>query len=375
MIIPQKTGPITIKSFDLDVTMRKEVRRRVADPFFEDFDIPDVQEVPIKLKSKEVTVQVKPLPGNAPVSFGGAVGNFTFSSSLNKTSTHTNEPVTLKLTISGRGNIKLINEPQFELPGDFEKFDPVINSRLENSLSGTKTFEYLLMPRATGTFSIPSVEFSYFDPASKQYKTIKSKAFTVKVEKGQGDAAMETNPGIAQEDVKLLNQDIRFIRNKPITLQANKTFWADSIWYYLIYILLVVLFILLTWRRRKQLQNRADVSLMRLRKADRYARKRLIKSAELLKQGETNRFYEELLGAVWGYLSDKLNIPLSALSRETAGSSLQSRSIDENLIADLFRIIDECEVARYGQVSENMGMEKLYQDSLNVITMLQQKLK
>jgi hypothetical protein len=375
MIIPQKTGPITIKSFDLDVTMKKEVRRRVADPFFEDFDIPDVQEIPIKLKSKEVTVQVKPLPGNAPASFGGAVGNFTFSSSLNKTSTHTNEPVTLKLTISGRGNIKLINEPQFELPGDFEKFDPVINSRLENSLSGTKTFEYLLMPKATGTFSIPAIEFSYFDPVSKQYKTLKSKTFTVKVEKGQGDAAMEANPGVTKEDVKLLNQDIRFIRNKPITLQANRTFWADSIWYYLIYVLLVVLFTLLTWRRRKQLQNRADVSLMRLRKADRYARKRLIKSAELLKHGETNRFYEELLGAVWGYLSDKLNIPLSALSRETARSALQTRSIDENLINDLIRIIDECEVARYGQVSENMGMEKLYQDSLNVITMLQQKLK
>jgi hypothetical protein len=375
MIIPQKTGPITIKSFDLDVTMRKEVRRRVTDPFFEDFDIPDVQEIPIKLKSKEVTVQVKPLPGNAPASFGGAVGNFTFSSSLSKTSTHTNEPVTLKITITGRGNTKLINEPQFELPGDFEKFDPVINSRLDNSLTGTKTFEYLLMPKATGTYSIPGVEFSYFDPASQQYKTLKSKAFKVKVEKGQGDAAMEANPGITKEDVKLLNQDIRFIRNNPITLQANKTFWADSIWYYLIYLLLIVLFIILTWRRRKQLQNRADVSLMRLRKADRYARKRLIKSAELLKQGETNRFYEELLAAVWGYLSDKLNIPLSALSRETARSALQSRSVEENVMDDLFRIIDECEVARYGQASENLGMEKLYQDTLSIITMIQQKLK
>lgn len=375
IIIPQKTGPITIKSFDLDVTIRKEMRRRVADPFFDDFDIPDVQELPVKLKSKVVTVQVKPLPGNAPASFGGAVGNFTFSSSLNKTSTHTNEPLTLKLTISGRGNIKLINEPQFELPGDFEKFDPVINSHLDNSLSGTKTFEYLLMPKASGTYSIPSVEFSYFDLASQKYKTIKSQTFTVKVEKGQGDAAMEANSGIIKEDVKLLNQDIRFINNKPIPLQANKTFWADSIGYYLIYVLLIVLFILLTWRRRKQLRNKSDVALMRLRKADRYARKRLTKSAELLKQGETNRFYEELLGAVWGYLSDKLNIPLSALSRETAGSALQSRSIDENLMDDLFRIIDECEVARYSQVSENMGMEKLYQDSLNVIIMLQQKLK
>jgi hypothetical protein len=375
MIIPQKTGPITIKSFDLDVRMRKEVRRRVSDPFFDDFDIPDVQEIPFKLKSKEVTVQVKPLPANAPASFGGAVGNFTFNSSLNKTSTHTNEPVTLKLTISGRGNIKLINEPQFELPGDFEKFDPVINSRVDNSLSGTKTFEYLLMPKAPGTFSIPAIEFSYFDPSSKLYKTLKSQAFNIKVEKGQGDAAMVANPGITKEDIKLLNQDIRFIRNKSIPLQANRTFWADSIWYYLLYVLLVVLFILITSRRRKQLRNKSDVALMRLRKADRYARKRLTKSAELLKQGETNRFYEELLGAVWGYLSDKLNIPLSALSRETARSALQSRSVEENVMDDLFRIIDECETARYGQVSENMGMEKLYQDTLGIITMIQQKLK
>jgi hypothetical protein len=375
MIIPQKTGPITIKAFDLDVTMRKEVRRRVADPFFDDFDIPDVQEIPIKLKSKEVTIQVKPLPDNAPASFGGAVGNFKFSSSLNKTSTHTNEPVTLKLTITGRGNIKLINEPQFELPGDFEKFDPVINSHLDNSLSGTKTFEYLLMPKASGTYSIPSIEFSYFDPALQQYKTIKSQAFSVKVEKGQGDATAIANPGITKEDVKLLNQDIRFIFDKPIPLQANETFWADSIWYYLVYVLLVALFILLTWRLRKQLRNKADIALMRLRKADRYARKRLAKSAALLKLGQTGKFYEELLGAVWGYLSDKLNIPLSALSRETARSALQSRSIDENLMDDLFRIIDDCEVARYGQVSENTGMEKLYQDTLNVITILQQKLK
>jgi hypothetical protein len=375
VIIPQKTGPLTIKSFDLEVTMRQQVRRRVADPFFDDFDIPDVQEIPIKLNSKEVTIQVKPLPNNAPASFGGAVGNFTFSSSVNKTSTHTNEPVTLKFTISGRGNIKLINEPQFELPGDLEKFDPVINSRVDNSLSGTKTFEYLLMPKSPGTFSIAPVEFSYFDPVSQQYKIIKSPAISLKVEKGQGDGAAASSPGITQEDIKLLNQDIRFIRNKPIPLQADRSFWADSLWYYLIYVLLVILFILLTARRRKQLRNKSNVALMRLKKADRYARKRLTRSAELLKQGETNRFYEELLGAVWGYLSDKLNIPLSALSRETARSALQERSVDENLINELFKIIDECEVARYGQVSENMGMEKLYRDTLNVITLLQQKLK
>jgi hypothetical protein len=375
MIIPQKTGEIKIQPFTIDVAIRQEVRRRVADPFFDDFDIPDVQETQVKLKSKEISVQVNPLPANAPASFGGAVGTFSFSSSLNKTETHTNEPLTLKLTVSGKGNIKLINEPNPDIPADLEKFDPVINSHLDNALSGSKTFEYLLMPKAPGTFAIPPVEFSYFDLSARQYKTLKSQAFTIHVERGQGDTLLTTTPGAAKEDVKLINRDIRFIKNKPFGLNPDKSFWSDSLWYYSLYVLLLALFVLLTWLRRKSIRNRADIAWVRVRKADRYARKRLNKSAILLKQGETNQFYEELLGALWGYLSDKLNISLSVLSRETASSALIVKSIDEALIEELFRIISESEMARYGQVTGHEGMEKLYHDALSVITILQQKLK
>jgi hypothetical protein len=375
LIIPQKSGELIIQPFDLDVAVHQETRRRIADSFFDNFDIPDVQEIPVKLRSKALHLQVKPLPGGAPSSYTGAVGSFSFSSALNKTTTKTNDPLTLKLTISGRGNIKLINELNLNVPADMEKYDPVINTHQDNSLSGTKTFEYLLVPKIAGSFTIPPVEFTYFDPVSSQYKTLKSQAFTLQVERGQGDSLISVMPGVAKEDIKMINRDIRFIKNKPVHLLSRKSFWADSPWYYLIYALLIAVFFLLITIHRKLVQKKADIAGLRLRKADRYAQKRLKKSAGLLKQGESNLFYEELLGAIWGYLSDKLNIPLSILSQETAKSSLSARSVDENTILALFGIISECEMARYGQVSENQGMEKLYQDALDVITGLQQKLK
>jgi hypothetical protein len=375
IIIPQKTGELTIQPFDLDVAVRQEIHRRVADPFFDNFDIPDVQEIPLKLKSKAVRIQVKPLPSNAPSSYTGAVGNFSFSSSLNKTKTKTNDPLTLKLTISGRGNIKLINELNLNIPSDLEKYDPVINTREDNSQSGTKTFEYLLVPKNAGTFTISPVEFSYFDPAAKQYKTLQSQAYTVVVEKGEGDSLMAVVPGVSKEDVQLINRDIRFIKTKPASLRPSKSFLADSPWFYILYVLLTALFIVFAVLQRKMARNKADIAGIRLRKADRYAQKRLKKSAVLLKQGESNQFYEELLGAIWGYLSDKLNIPLSVLSQETAKTALLARSVDEELLEALFRVTGACEMERYARVSGNVGMEKVYQEALSVITALQQKLK
>jgi hypothetical protein len=375
VIIPQKSGTLTIKPFDMEVAMRQEVRHKISDdPFFQDFDIPEVQDIPVKLKSHEVTVKVKSLPANAPASFGGAVGDFAFNASLNKTETRTNEPVTLKLTVSGNGNVKLINEPPLDLPSDLEKFDPVINTHGDNA-SQSKTFEYLINPKNPGDFTIPAIEFSYFDPASGQYKSLHSQSFNLHVTRGEGDTMMQVMPGMAKEDIRMINQDIRFIRNKPMDLTTGKSYLADSPLYYLLYLLLLGIFIALIYTRRKFVRERADKAGMRLKKADRYARKRLIGSYQLLRQGETSRFYEELLGAVWGYLSDKLKISMSSLSKETAHEALKAKSVDDSLTDELFQIISESEAARYGMASGSTEMEKLYKDTLRVITSLQQKLK
>jgi hypothetical protein len=376
VVIPQKTGELKIQAFDLDVAIRHEVRRKFADPFFDDFSVPDVQEIPVKLTSKAVTVNVKPLPGNAPSSFKGAVGNFRITSSLNKASTTTNEPLTLKVSISGKGNIKLINEVVVNVPYDMERYDPVINTHLDNPLSGSKTFEYLLMPKIPGDFVIPPAEFTYFDAVTGQYRTLNTQSYTVHVEKGLNDTLISMVPGMNKEDVKMLNQDIRYIKTNSLRLSKTGKFLASSPLYYLLFLLSFGGFIAFLVLRKKIAHDHADIAGLKLRKADKYARKRLRKCEILLKQGNDTAFYEEMLGALWGYLSHKLNIPISLLSKDSARTALQGRGVDEDLINQLFEVTNTCEMARYGHgMGDNVAKEELYRDSLKVITMLQQKLK
>jgi hypothetical protein len=374
VIIPQKSGELVIQPFELDVSLRQEVRRRI-DSFFEDFTIPDVQEVRVKIKSKAVKINVKPLPGGAPPSFKGAVGNFRLTSSLNKTTTSTHDPLTLKVVIRGRGNLRLINEIDVTVPYDMEKYDPVMNTQMDGTSSGSRTFEYLLMPRVPGQFSIPPAEFTYFDPEGRQYRTLKTESYQVTVEKGQGDTLVRSMPGIDREDVKLLNQDIAYIRTNSIRLIRTDSFYLQSPVYYLIYVLLLLVFFALIWNRNRLVRQHADVAGLRLRRADQYARRRLKKSAVLLKQGDASAFYEELLGAIWGYLSDKLRIPRATLSRESAGKALQERGVEQERIDRLFSLTETCEMARYARGLGDISRDKLYQDTLETITGIQQKLK
>lgn len=375
VIIPQKAGVLTIQSFDLDVALRREVRRRIADPFFDDFSIPEVQEIPVKLTSRPVKITVENLPPNAPASFQGAVGSFRISSSLNKTSTATHEPLTLRIAISGKGNLKLVNEVPVSVPYDMEKYDPVINTNFNNPLSGSKTFEYMIVPRVPGSFTIPPVEFTFFNAEEGRYKTLKTEAHQVFVEKGVGDTLMAVGPGINKEDVKLLSQDIRFIKTRSSRLNRMDHFYANSVWYYLTWVALLALFFALLYFRRKIIRENADVAGIRLRRADKFARKRLKKSESLLKQGDDAAFFEEVLGALWGYLSDKLAIPVSQLSKDSAITALEARNVGNELIDELFDIINKSEMARYGNNALNIAKEALYNKSVNVITALQQKLK
>jgi hypothetical protein len=375
VIIPQKTGEITIQPFEVDGAIRREIRRKVSDPFFDDFVMPSVQEIPVKLKSKAVKVLVKALPANAPASFKGAVGSFRITSSLNKTTTAVNDPLTYKLTISGKGNIKLVNELQTNVPYDMEQYDPVINTHLDNPLSGSKTFEYLLMPRVAGKYTLPAVEFTYFDVSAKQYKTVYTQSYDVTVEKGNGDTLMSVTPGVMKEDVKLLNQDIRYIKTKPFRVHYVNSFIAHSPWFYLLYLIALLIFFVILFTRRLMIKQNADIAGLRLRKADKFAKKRLKKSESLLKQGKDGEFFEELSGAIWGYLSDKLNIPVAVLSKDTAVTALQNREVPQELIDQLFEITSACEIARYAQSSGEVAKGHLYKRALDTISILQQKLR
>jgi hypothetical protein len=374
VLYPQTTGEIIIQPFDIDVAYQKQIRRR-SRSIFDDFFGPSVQNVPVTLTSKRVKINVKPLPPNKPGSFTGAVGSFKLNASINKTEVTTNDAITLKVNISGKGNIKLIDELSISFPPALETFKPVVRTVQDNVLSGSQLFEYTIIPRHAGEYKISPIEFSYFDPSSKLYKTLTTQEFNISVEKGKEDTTSVIITGLSKEDVKLLGSDILFIKNMPFKLYNMNRFIIGSIEFYAIYLLALLLFVLFIIIRRKRIKRSADAGLVKNRRANKYARKRLRKALRMLKNNNTEEFYEEVLKAMWGYLSDKLNIPVADLSKDTSKEALIKNNIDEELLNSFYYIIDNCEYARYSPEHASEEMHKLYNKAIKTIIKLQQKLK
>jgi hypothetical protein len=375
ILIPQKNGELKINPMTLDCNVQQQVRSRGV---FDDFFGPSVQTVPVKLKSKPVTINVKPLPANTPESFNGAVGKFTFDAKLDKKKVKTNDAITLKINISGNGNIKLIDAPKINFPPDFDTYDPKVTlntSATNGGVSGSKIFEYLLIPRNPGEFNISPVAFTYFDVASNQYKTLSSGEFDITVEKGAETQATSVVSGLAKEDVKFIGKDILFIKTNNFSLSKINTFFFGSIWFYLIYIVGIILFAVVVWMRRRIIRQNANVAFVRNRMADKFASKRLKQANIHLKANAKEQFYEEVLKAIWGYLSDKLNISLSELSRDTARDILEKRNVDEQTVQLFIQIVDNCEYARYAPASSEITLHEDYDKAIELITKLQQKLR
>ncbi len=374
VLYPQKAGEITINPFEIDVAYQKQVRSR-SKSIFDDFFGPSVQNIPVKLKSKPLKLYIKALPENMPPSFTGAVGNFDLSASINKSQVKTNDAVTLKVVISGKGNVKLIDELNANIPPALETFKPVVRTKQDNPLSGSQTFEYTLIPRHAGDFRIAPIEFTYFIPSRKSYKTLKSPEFNITVVKGDEDTTAVVISGLSKEDIKLLGSDILFIKNKPFKLIARDNFIFGTTKFYAVYLLSFILFLLLIIFRRERIKRNADIKLVKNRRANKYAKKRLKKASALMKQNKNKEFYDEVLKAMWGYLSDKLNIPIADLSKDSSKEALISTKIDDTIMNRFYEIIDNCEYARYAPGDESTEMKKLYNDAIKIIMKLQQKLR
>lgn len=377
MLIPQQSGLLTIQPFAFECIVQQPVQRR-SRSIFDDLWGDAVQEVPVKIQSKAVSINVKPLPGNAPATFNGAVGKFTFDANVNKTSAKTNDAITLKVTVNGIGNIKLIDAPKITFPTDFDTYDPKISlntSDANGGVSGSKVFEYLLIPRNPGEFKVPPIAFSYFDVASNQYKTLSSKEFTFTIEKGAGNQSSNIVTSQSKEDVKFIGKDIRYIKiNDFRLLKVNSHFFGSAV-FYILYILGMVAFILIVWFRRRVIKQNANVAYVRNRRADKYASRRLKQAKVHLTANEREKFFDEVLKAIWGYLSDKLNIPLSGLSRDTALELLKNRNVDEETIQQFNQLVDNCEFARYAPSVTATTMQDDYDKAMKLITKFQQKLK
>ncbi|WP_300762898.1 BatD family protein [uncultured Bacteroides sp.] len=378
VIFPQKSGRLEIPAVTFDAV----VAQRVAvsdDPFEAFFNGGGYVEVNKKIVAPKIVINVDPLPAK-PEGYSGGVGTFSMKSEISATELKANEAVTVKLTISGTGNMKLVSAPEINFPHDFEIYDPKIEDNFEltsNGLSGTKTIEYLAIPRHAGDFTIPAVEFKYFDIKSGDYKTLKGDAYNLKVAKGDGSASNQqviadfTN----KENVKVLGTDILFIKTGDTALKQKGYYFFATTAYYLWYIIPFVLFVVFVVIYRKQAMENANVAKVKTKKANKVATKRMKLAGKLLSENKVNEFYDEVLKALWGYISDKLNIPVSKLSRDNIEAELSKQNVSEELIKEFINVLSECEFARYAPGNQNETMDKVYSASVEVISKMENSIK
>ena len=374
VMFPQMTGTLEVPPLTFNGVVVQQ--NRYVDPFEAFFNGGSgYVEVKKQIQAPGVKIEVDPLPSR-PDGFSGGVGHFTMKAEMNQTQLKANDPLTLKVTISGTGNLKLIKQPTVKFPKDFDTYDPKTTDKTRlttQGIDGSIIYEYLAVPRHQGQFDIPPVEFIYYDTQQKRYVTLTSEAFHLDVAKGEGGDSHVVDY-TEQEDIQLLANDIRHIHLKPQpsniksqTLFASTTYWVTLAVMFIGFISLIVIF------RKRAIEN-ADLVKARGKRANKVATKRLKKAASLMKENKPSEFYDEALRALWGYVGDKLNIPVERLSRDNINDCLTERGIDAATIAPFLEAIDECEFERYAPGDPKGNMNKVYEQAMKGITSLNEKL-
>jgi len=373
VLFPQQNGSISIEPFNMSLLVQQRVRPR---SFFDDF-FSSYRTVKATITSTATTVNVKDLPAE-PADFLGGVGNFNITSNISSEDVTTNDAVTLTVKISGSGNIRLIRNPELELPTDFEIYDPRTTDNVNasnNGVSGTKTIEYLFQPRFEGDYTIPAIQFTYFNPASGSYITKSTQAYNLQVIKGSEEQSATVVSSLRKEDVQLIGQDIRFIKTGSPSLKLKGYTFFGTPLFYSVYAGSALLFLILFLLYRKKARENANIALMRNKKANRVASKRLKAAAGFMKQNDNEAFHEAILKAFWGYLSDKLGIPVADLNRDSAIATLKKRIVTEETINDFVEVLNQCEFARYSPVGGAEARSELYKKAESTISRIEKQIK
>ena len=376
VLFPQQTGKIEIPSVTFEGTVSQRVAS--ADPFDAFFNGGNYINITKNLVTPKLAIDVKALPAGKPSNFSGGVGEFTLSSSISTQELKTNDAVTIKLVISGTGNMKLINTPEVGFPQDFEIYDPKVENKFNltrNGLAGNKVIEYLAIPRHAGTYTIPPIEFSYFDLKSQSYKTLKTDAYTLNIAKGEGNSDQVVANFTSKGDLKVLGQDIRYIKTGETRLTKKDDYFFGSMSYYMWYIIPLALFIAFMMAYRKQAMENANVAKVRTKKANKVATKRMKNAGKLLAEKKSEAFYDEVLKALWGYISDKLSMPVSQLSKDNIEEELQKHQVADDLIKEFINNLNECEFARYAPGNQDEKMDKIYSSAIDVISKMENSIK
>lgn len=369
LLYPQVTGEITIDPVQISVLVQQKTGQ--ADPFFGDF-FSNYQTVPRAVASQSLRVNVKPLPGTKPSDFSGIVGQINMKSSISKDTVTVNDPVNFTIILTGNGNLKVAATPALKLPPDIEVYDPKITDDIKNGINGTsgqKKFEFLLIPRHNGEFRIPPVTYSYFNGSSGRYEKLSTQEYRFYARKGneQNNGAITVYGGVSKEDVKYLGKDIRFIKTDPGILARITNVVLSNSSFYSAYAFALLAFLIVLFLRREHIRRNADISQVKNRKAGKVAVRRLRLAESCMRNGEIDQFYDEILKALWGYLSDKLNIPVSDLTRTNAISVLKQEGIGDEILNNLTKILDTCEFARYAPASSATEPAAIYEGASQFI--------
>ena len=374
VMFPQTTGKLQIPAITFEGIVVQQNRN--VDPFEAFFNGGSgYVEVKKKIEAPGIDIQVDPLP-QRPATFSGGVGKFNISAQLNKTETKANDPITLRVIVSGTGNLKLIKQPIITLPKDFDKYEPKVTDQTKLTsagLEGSKIYDILIVPRHQGQYDIPPVEFTYFDTATKRYETVKTESFHLDVAKGTGASSVSDFSG--QEDVDDLNKDIRFIKTGDVDQHQINDFFFGSAAYWSIIAALIVVFVTLFVIFRQRAIDNANVTKMRGKKANKVATKRLKLAARLMTDNKPSEFYDEVLRALWGYVGDKLNIPVAQLSHDNISSKLAERGVHQSIIDKFIGAIDECEFERYAPGDPKGNMSKVYDKAILAIEKIEEAMK
>ena len=375
VLIPQQAGTVTIEPAELVCLVNIRVSSggtSIFDGFFDDY-----RTIRQKVTSKPVKVNVSPLPAGAPASFAGGVGQFNISAKLSKDVLKTHEAGSLIVTVSGKGNVSLLEAPKVSFPPDMEVYDTKTSDRIDKGgLSGSKTYEFPFIPRSYGDFVIEPIKYTYYDVNAKKYVTLQTQPLNIKVEKGN---ETESGPvivsGVARKDVKNLGSDIRFINVRSQEFSSKGSFFVGSAGFWTAASLIVLLAVACWFIFRKIAARRADVAGTKNRKATKMALKRLQLAGTFLKQNLYTAFYEELHKALLGFISDKLNMPVAELSRDRICETLQARGVDKSLTDTFIGILDACEFARYSPDAGNEAMTAHYNSAIDVISSIDSNMK
>lgn len=378
LLYPQQSGTLTIDPAELTAVAQVVVQSRNIDPFFGGGH--EVYNVPRKVQSQRVTVTVKPLPSGAPESFNGAVGRFTLDATLPPDRIAANSASTYTVKIAGSGNLTLVQAPKLTLPTSFEQYNVKTTESINTSaagISGYRQFEYPFIARAEGTYEIEPVEFTYFDPERMRYITLQAKPLTLDVTpdaSGNDSTPFVQGRGMSKEDVRLLGQDIRFIKlgNPQLRIDRKPFLFSTSYWLLLTAILFAFGSVYIALRRRiREMQN---VALVRGKRANKVAIQRFRAAKRYMEEQNRHAFYEEMLRALWGYMSDKFNIPVANLTKENVREELHKRGIPAEQSQRFTSIVTQCDEAQYSPVASSQ-MSDVYAEGVDFISRIESAIK